>query len=326
MADRNLLIKRILPRNLRSCISLTLDLLALLKWLLIKLTAVCLHMLGLNGRKSDNFVIKFGNLLFGKRFPYEVLDSYQTYYDFVTPVDDSLKVYGKLGDISEWITNMEILDLGAGLGQYSEALSRMGARKVVALEYQKKKVDWIKRNNRGNFETVEGSASCLPFDEESFDTVFSHTVFEHLPDVELALSEAHRVVRKGGSLVLSFNYVSHRSGHHLSPFIHFPWPLAILPEPNLCRYWSECVAEAQALGGMGFYEKGASISSLSGGAEIHLNKMNFLDFEKNALEAGWTLFARWSSERWGRVLPWLAHESPVRHEATGTVYYNYKKR
>ena len=46
------------------------------------------------------------------------------------------------------------------------------------------------------------------------------------------------------------------------------------------------MAEAQALGGMGFYEMGASISSLSGGAEIHLNKMNFLDFEKNALEAG----------------------------------------
>ena len=62
-----------------------------------------------------------------------MLDSYQTYFDFVTPVDDSLEVYGKLGDISEWITNMEILDLGAGLGQYSEALSRMGARKVIAL-------------------------------------------------------------------------------------------------------------------------------------------------------------------------------------------------
>ena len=43
----------------------------------------------------------------------------------------------------------------------------------------------------------------LPFEAETFDVICSNELIEHLPDVETALTEMIRVVRKGGRIVLS---------------------------------------------------------------------------------------------------------------------------
>jgi hypothetical protein len=85
------------------------------------------------------------------------------------------------------------------------------------------------------------------------------------------------------------------------------------------------VQKAQENGGMGFYEDGVNISGLSAGEEIHLNRMEYFEFEREVLDAGWRQVARWSSEPWGRLWPWLAVSSPIRHAATGTVYYRLEK-
>lgn len=45
--------------------------------------------------------------------------------------------------------------------------------------------------------------TALSFESESFDGVVSMDVIEHVPDYERALSEAFRVLRPGGRLVLS---------------------------------------------------------------------------------------------------------------------------
>ena len=250
--------------------------------------------------------------------------NYESYYSYVTPVDASLSVYSHLGDLDEWIKGKEVLDLGAGLGQYSENILNRGASSVTALEYQKCKVHWMQQRAQ-DVCVVQGSASELPFEDNSFDSIFSHTVFEHLPDVKKALLESHRVLRPGGQFVLSFNYLSHRGGHHLFPYVHFPWALHVVPEHDLCRYWSEEVQKAQQTGGMRFYEAGTTLISLSSGAEIHLNRMEYQDFEKLVFNTGWHQVARWSSESWGRFWPWLAKSSPIRHAATGTVYYRLEK-
>ena len=41
-------------------------------------------------------------------------------------------------------------------------------------------------------------AEALPFDDESFDLVFGHAVLHHIPDLERAFGEFHRVLRPGG--------------------------------------------------------------------------------------------------------------------------------
>ncbi len=317
-------LRKNLPSGVRTFLSAIRDQVTIFKWCLLKVCSVFVYRLSGISYETSLSVIKLGNTLFSRNYPDEMYADYESYYSYVTPVDASLSVYGHLGHIDEWIKGKKVLDLGAGLGQYSESILDRGASSVTALEYQKCKADWIQQRAQG-VRVVQGSASELPFEDSSFESIFSHTVFEHLPDVKQALLEARRVLRPGGQFVLSFNYLSHRGGHHLFPYIHFPWPLNIVPEQDLCRYWSEEVQRSQQTGGMGFYEDGVSISGLSAGEEIHLNRMNYQDFERVVLETGWFQVARWSSEPWGRLWPWLAKSSPIRHAATGTVYYRLEK-
>lgn len=49
---------------------------------------------------------------------------------------------------------------------------------------------------------VEGSATNLPFEDNSFDVVWTIWTLEHVPDPELALEEIRRVLRDGGYLYL----------------------------------------------------------------------------------------------------------------------------
>ena len=50
---------------------------------------------------------------------------------------------------------------------------------------------------------VAGDACRLPFADHSFDAVYSRSFFEHVYDVDLALSEQIRILRPGGLLVVS---------------------------------------------------------------------------------------------------------------------------
>jgi len=51
---------------------------------------------------------------------------------------------------------------------------------------------------------VEGSATALPFEADSFDVTCSFKVLAHIPDIELALSEMARVTRPGGVVIAEY--------------------------------------------------------------------------------------------------------------------------
>ena len=52
------------------------------------------------------------------------------------------------------------------------------------------------------FERIgQASALRLPFDDNSFDIIFSHGVLHHIPDIEIAQGEIARVLRPDGKLV-----------------------------------------------------------------------------------------------------------------------------
>jgi ubiquinone/menaquinone biosynthesis C-methylase UbiE len=48
--------------------------------------------------------------------------------------------------------------------------------------------------------TAACDAAALPFEDGSFDLVFGHAVLHHLPELDRAFAEFHRVLRPGGTL------------------------------------------------------------------------------------------------------------------------------
>jgi SAM-dependent methyltransferase len=51
--------------------------------------------------------------------------------------------------------------------------------------------------------TAVGDAEALPFPDASFDLVFGHAVLHHIPALDRAFEEFHRVLRPGGSVVFA---------------------------------------------------------------------------------------------------------------------------
>jgi len=75
------------------------------------------------------------------------------------------------------------------------------------------------RSARGVGRLCNMNAERLAFDDERFDLVLSLSAFEHIHDVPRALAEVRRVLRTGGSALISFEPIWTSShGHHLHHF------------------------------------------------------------------------------------------------------------
>ena len=74
--------------------------------------------------------------------------------------------------------------------------------------------------NNGVVREMKGDA--IPFADEFFDVVVSNQVFEHVPDLNIALAEISRVLKPGGVLLALFPDAScWREGHCGLPFLHW---------------------------------------------------------------------------------------------------------
>jgi SAM-dependent methyltransferase len=60
----------------------------------------------------------------------------------------------------------------------------------------------------------EGDALNLDFPDDSFDLIYSHAVYEHLPNVGQALDEALRTLKPGGVLRLAIHLYASLTGGH----------------------------------------------------------------------------------------------------------------
>jgi ubiquinone/menaquinone biosynthesis C-methylase UbiE len=105
-------------------------------------------------------------------------------------------------DLATIIKNKSVIDIGCGSGRFAIALSQMGAKKVTAVDINTQGLETAKQFSKEsgitNIEFVEHNVLNLPFQDESFDFVFSKGVLHHTGDLEKGINEYSRVLKKGG--------------------------------------------------------------------------------------------------------------------------------
>lgn len=103
----------------------------------------------------------------------------------------------------------KLLEVGCGMGYDSLEFIRRGVR-VTAVDLTPKAVEFATRH----FEVVGaeadevrvGNALELPFEDESFDAVWSNGVLHATGDTRKAISEVRRVLKPGGRAIISHFY------------------------------------------------------------------------------------------------------------------------
>lgn len=135
-------------------------------------------------------------------------------------------------DLTDW-DGQRVLEIGLGQGAESEQLIRRGAL-WSGLDLTQESVDRVRARLAvralPHDEVRRGSALAIPWPDHSFDIVFSHGVLHHIPDIGMAQSEIHRVLKPGGLLVAmlyartSLNYqVSIRLIRRAALLLAYPW-------------------------------------------------------------------------------------------------------
>ena len=99
---------------------------------------------------------------------------------------------------------MQLLEIGCGSGIDTAEFARHGAI-VTSTDLTGKSVE-LTRNLLKEIglseRVIQADAAKLPFEDKSFDCVYSYGVLHHIPDLETALAEIHRVLKPGGKLMV----------------------------------------------------------------------------------------------------------------------------
>jgi len=98
-----------------------------------------------------------------------------------------------------------ILDIGCGNGRL---LSLFENKKIhyTGIDSSEKLIEIAKKNHSEEQKFINANALDLPFQNETFDTIFSIAVLHHVPSKkfrELFVTEANRVLKPKGTLVLT---------------------------------------------------------------------------------------------------------------------------
>lgn len=98
-----------------------------------------------------------------------------------------------------------VLDIGCGEGQVSRLAKLVGAELVVGIDPTWNQVS-VAAERGGGVHVARASADTLPFADEQFDVVVACLVFEHIREVEAAISEVSRVLVPGGRFCFFLNH------------------------------------------------------------------------------------------------------------------------
>jgi SAM-dependent methyltransferase len=122
-----------------------------------------------------------------------------------------------------------LLDLGCGFGEKAHAFQQIGFS-VTGIDGDPERIEKARHDFPGiDFRHFKIGAT-LPFEDSSFDLVFSHSVFQYLEHRPI-LNDILRILKPGGSIVMIENLKNNpitrlgriyhkRTGHHFHSYPH----------------------------------------------------------------------------------------------------------
>ncbi len=129
----------------------------------------------------------------------------------------------RLQMIARWakLENAHVFIDGAGVGMYAQSIRERYTPHVVAIDIEFERVQEAVVHTP---QTVVAAAEALPYPDNSFDTLLSHEVIEHVNDDHLSAHEMVRVLRPGGRAVIFAPnrwYPFETHGHYWRGKYHF---------------------------------------------------------------------------------------------------------
>ncbi|WP_346384893.1 class I SAM-dependent methyltransferase [Nocardioides sp.] len=112
---------------------------------------------------------------------------------------------GILGDV----TGRDVLEVGSGAGQCSRWVRTQGGR-AYGLDLSRRQLQHSRRIDEASgivVPSVLGTATDLPFADDSFDVVFSSFgALQFVSDIDVAVADTARVLRPGGRFAFSITH------------------------------------------------------------------------------------------------------------------------
>ncbi|MEO8581371.1 MAG: methyltransferase domain-containing protein [Patescibacteria group bacterium] len=104
-----------------------------------------------------------------------------------------------------------ILDAGCGRGFYASSFCEFPfVKKIIGIDLREKYLKKARKFIKDKRLTLQqANIYRLPFKPEVFDFIVSSEVMEHLPDDVKALKALHKIVKKGGTLIISVPHANY---------------------------------------------------------------------------------------------------------------------
>ena len=174
------------------------------------------------------------NIIVPPRIRQTVIDQYGMYYSKISGVpceklaSDVLNPQKALeqAEVLSCFTNLKgksVLEIGSGFGINHITWRKMFEVDGFGVEPSGEgfgnsydiSCQLIKENGLDPTRVVDSVGECLPFQDNSFDIVYSANVLEHTQDPKQVIREALRVVKPGGLIQIIYpNYHSFYEGHY----------------------------------------------------------------------------------------------------------------
>jgi ubiquinone/menaquinone biosynthesis C-methylase UbiE len=168
--------------------------------------------------------------------PTPILLEHMARYEFAVPLVEGFRV----ADIA----------CGSGYGSYELAV-RGRASSVVGIDISSSAIDYCREHFKAdNLEFRVGDATALQLEDESFDFVVSFETIEHLVGTTEYLNELYRVLKPGGSCLISTpnKRMSFANPYHLKEFSLGQFRSATLSRFDCVRlFGQDCLSVKQRL-------------------------------------------------------------------------------